>query len=248
MDGSTDEDSVNIELRAPGDVAERVIILSAIAHRGYLELEALDDDSEADGERFDLLSWLRDEHLLSAADPTEMAALQTPAGTLGHEEALSLTWSTEALAPLCWALGLLPNLPAADQTVDAAMLLDLTPLTGSPTANFLADAALRSEEDIAKARETAELWYWRATVQDLLAIASPTDRNELVSAILETAAEGAAQGNLPPPAHGDFSVDSEPYALAPDHESLSLRAEWRLRALNWLCGFGISWDTVPLDL
>ncbi len=248
MDCSPDEESIDIQLRAPEQIAIRAIILSALAHRGFLELEALDDDSEADGERFDLLSWLRDERLLSYGDPSEIAALQAPTGTLGHEEALSLTWSTEALAPLCWALGLLPGLPAADQAVDAAMLLALTPASGSPTAEFLAVAALRREEDIATAREAAELWYWRATVQDLLNTASPTDRSDLVAAILETAAEGAAQGILPPPAHGDFSVNSGPYALASDHESLALRTDCRLRALNWLCGFGMSWDTVPLDL
>jgi hypothetical protein len=33
-----------------------------------------------------------------------------------------------------------------------------------------------------------------------------------------------------------------------DLERFSSLAEERLRALNWLCGFGTSWDEVPLDI
>lgn len=245
---SYDDESVDIQLRDSGEVARRAIILSALAYRGFLELDADEDGPDADDERFDLLDWLRAENLLDDLDPAESAALQAPVGTLQPDVTLRSTWSAEALTPLCWALSLLPALSVPDPSVDVTVLLDLTPASGSPTGEFVLRAALRDEGEIAQAREAAELWYWRATVQELLSTALQDERNELVIAILETAEEGAAKGILPPPARGDFPVAGEPYAVAPDHDGLAMVAEWRLRALNWLCGFGTSWGYVPLDI
>lgn len=248
MDWSADDESIDIELRAPEDVAARAIILAALAHRGFLEVDAAaDDDPATDEDRSDLFDWLRDENLTELASPTELSTIRAQIGTLDPAEAASATWATEALAPLCWALGLAPALPPAEQPIQAESLLDLIPSTDSPTNEFIAGAQLIHEDEIARARESAELWHWRATVQELLVIATSQDRNDLVIAILETVEEGATHGLLPPPAQGDFPVNGQPYAVAPDPETLGMVAEWRLRALNWLCGFGDSWETVPLD-
>ena len=45
----------------------------------------------------------------------------------------------------------------------------------------------------------------------------------------------------------EAEVDSLPL---PDdaREPLAILATERLRALNWLCGFGSDWDHVPLDI
>ena len=249
MDLTADDESLDINLRDPEVVAIRAVILSALAYRGYLELdEDQDDELGADEDRFELIGWLRDEELIDHVEPTELAMLQAPVGTLDEAEALAATWATEALAPLSWALGLTATLAPPDQPVDVAALRDLLPSPGSPVGGLIGGASLRGEAVIAAARETAELWHWRATVQELLTAAAPADRNDLVTAVQETAAEGAALNILPPPARGDLPVNGQPYALAADHEMLATIAEWRLQALNWLCGFGTSWANVPLDL
>lgn len=248
MDSSVEDEHIDIVLRDSEPVAIRTIILAALTYRAYLELDDdREDDIGADDDRLEILDWMRDEDLVDHLEPAELDILGAPVGTLNEDGARSTTWSAEALAPLCWALGLISELSPPHQPVDAAAWLNLVPSPGSPASEFIGQATLRDEYMIATARESAELWYWRATVQELLDTVSPADRNDLVTAILETTEEAAALDTLPPSARGDFPVNGEPYALAPDHETLATIAEWRLRALNWLCGFGETWETVPLD-
>jgi len=60
---------------------------------------------------------------------------------------------------------------------------------------------------------------------------------------------GHEDGVLPTPLRGDFQAYGKNYRhLSPDQhaEAHSIAAE-RHHALNWVCGLGESWDTVPLD-
>ena len=73
---------------------------------------------------------------------------------------------------------------------------------------------------------------------------------DLRRAIREVADEAYVAEYLPPPAGHDFPVQGRPYrSLDPEvRETLSSIAAERLRAFNWLCGFGPDWDNVPLDV
>ncbi|HEV2109008.1 MAG TPA: DUF4272 domain-containing protein [Thermomicrobiales bacterium] len=244
-----EDDSLDITLRDPDEVASRSVVLAALCRRAFLELDAEQTDgSELDEDRFDLLAWLRDEDLSDHFSTEERVIFQAPVGSLDPGDTLMATWSAEALAPLCWALGLLPALPGPDRPANAEALLGLLPSPDSATGSWREDAAMRDEDAIAAAREAAELWAWRATVQELWATATVAERNDRLVAIRDVAHEGAALGLLPPPVDDDIPVLGRAYATAGDHETLAIIAEWRLRALNWLCGFGDSWDTVPLDI
>lgn len=248
MDSSGDDDSVEIELRDPAETAKRALILAALTYRGFLELDEERAGRDAATEdRFDLLAWIHDEHLIAHVEPLEMQTLQAPLGTLPEAEAQAATWSTEALTPLCWALGLIPEQAPPHEAAEATVLLDPLPVPGSPTAPFIRRSTLRDEAAIARAREIAELWYWRATMQELVTTASESELGEFLTVIAETAAEGAAAELLPPPIGDDFPVGDASYHLAGDHETIAAIAERRLQALNWLCGFGPTWETVPLD-
>ncbi len=60
---------------------------------------------------------------------------------------------------------------------------------------------------------------------------------------------GHDQGVLPAPFRGDFRAYGKTYRhLSPSQrsEAHSIAAE-RHHALNWICGFGRTWDDVPLD-
>jgi len=72
----------------------------------------------------------------------------------------------------------------------------------------------------------------------------------LNAAIRDVAAEGHVLGLLSKPRHNDFPARGRAYRrLAADAVAdLGAVAEERLRALNWLCGFGPDWDDVPLDI
>jgi hypothetical protein len=252
-DDSDDDDFVEINLREPSDVAGRLLVLVALARRGFLEQHPEQEDAESpETERFDLNHWLAEEKLTSWSEPEEMNVLQTPVGKLTDDDAVDATWSIEAAAALAWALEKIPQLPPFDEATDAASVIDAIPAPWSRTTEFRNSARLRDEIEIARVREQAELWadradtYWwqqaAAGVDDSdQTVVEPTLEEiqaDIQSGIAETAAEAHAAGLIPPPDHDDFPTRFGPFGmLTPeDVEELELIATQRLRALNWLCG------------
>lgn len=257
-----DDEFVEINLRQPADAAGKLLVLVAVARRGYLEQrqQAVDDEDDsgddqepidagaAETERFDLNHWLAEEKLTAWADSFEQSVLRTPIGGLDHQDAIDATWAIEAAAALAWALGKLPHVPRFDTPVDAAAVIDAIPVPWSRTTEFRNEATLRGEEDIAKVREQAELWADRADTQrwlqagDMLDEADgpgdPSILGDLESAVADTAAAARAAGLLPPLQEGDFPTRFGPYrTLGHDEvDELEALANQRLHALNWLCG------------
>lgn len=242
------DDEIEINLRPARQVAARVVVLSTVAQRAFLETAANDPDAAA--ERFDIVAWLKTEGLADAVSASERRLLETPLSALDAEDANSAGWSAEALVALGWALGLTPAMPPADTPADPSAILAAVPTPWDKTASFLDAAQLRPEPEIATERERAELWHWRAELADAYAAASPGQRRDLTAAAREVARDAAAAGLIPTPVGGDFPVRGTSYRAIPDEEQdvlASIAAE-RVHALNWLCGFGSDWDHVPTEV
>lgn len=249
-DPSSDE-FLEIVLRSPHEAAERALILSAVCRRAFLEErpeEVAGDDVE--GERFDLVAWLRAEGLDSGATDGERRLLDARVGGLSPDDAAEASWRTEALVALGWALDLLPEMAPYDAAADPTSVLTAVPAPWSPTTAWRRDARLRSESVIAAERERAELWHWRAETEELFADAEAdeAERAAVAAAVREVAAEARDGGILPHLIGDDFPALGAPYgALDVDAVAeLGIIAAERVRALNWLCGFGSGWDDVPL--
>jgi hypothetical protein len=244
-----DSDEIDIELRSPTEVAARAIVVAAVLRRVALEDAAATDADDAAAEAFDLREWLRGQRLADAATAHERSLLDRLPGDLSVAEVQDESWLGEGFAVLAWALALaeLPPLggPAAIDTALAAL-----PAPWDSTAAWIAAARLRPEPAIAAARERAELWHWRASVEAARRSAAPADRAEYDEAIREVAAEAGATGLLDQRAAGDFALGGDPVRALPADRigDLTALAAERLRALNWLCGFGVDWDDVPLDI
>ncbi len=242
LDAWDDDETIEINLRDPAEVAARLLDLVAIARRGFLEQrpDLIVDDS-ADAERFDLRSWLAEEKLLDFVWPEELEVLDTPIGELTSEDVAWATWCVEGAVTLAWALQLVSSIPPYDQATDAASVLDVIPAPWSRTTEFRTSAKLRDEETIARERELAELWYDRAdTYWWLVEETDDTDGvlADLRESILETAAEAHAAGIIGRPMAGDFPTRKGAYRdLLPDTvETYEAIAVHRAVALNWLCG------------
>jgi len=269
----SDDEFIEIETRPAAEVARRAIILSAVCRRAFLELSDAgegvappltghvggdpddgggragdDDDGAGDvGEGFDLLAWLLDEGLSDDLTPDEVSLLRAPLGALDRDEAEGLTWTVEALTGLVWALGLLPAPPAFDRPTDGEALLSVLPEPESPTGTFCREARLRDETEIAAARDEAEIWDWRAGLQPELRHPDRARQRDAREALADVVAEARDSGLLPPLPATDLLVSGEPYATVDDDALVTLAAiaSHRLHALNWVCGFGETWDTVP---
>ena len=249
-DGDAD-DELDITLRAPAVVASRAVVLSVVCRRAHLELAPGDlgpDDPE--GERFDLAAWIAEEGLDPVLTPAEQRLLKTRVGKLPRTDVLAASWQIEGLAVLAWALALLADPPAYDAPVEPAALLALIPAPWTSTRSLRTTANLRPESEIADERERAELWHWRAETAATPAGTSARDDRDLRALVREVAEEAHAAGLLAPPAGHDFPVAGRPYRdlSAEAREPLAIVAAERLRALNWLCGFGTDWEHVPLDI
>lgn len=247
-----DEQEIEISLRSPEEVGARIVVLAALCRRLFLEdptaKEALEEDPET--ERWDLNAWLDERGLSAILTPEERRLLERPVGRLTPEELARGPWLSEALVALAWAVSLMDALPQPMGPADVATVLPRIPAPWDELRPFIGRLSLRSEAEIALERERAEIWAWRAGIEAERRAARGRAAHELQAVIEEVVQEAAASGLLPPAKLADFQVDSVPFSALPMEqvEQIALISSARLHALNWLCGFGETWDTVPLDI
>jgi hypothetical protein len=170
-------------------------------------------------------------------------ALERLPADAADPELVEAVWEGEGLGMLVWALGR-AQLPPYDRRFDHARLLETT----------LESAALRSAEEIDRARQVARLWHWRARTAALQSeaggeVALPTQWQSFDQLVGATAMRGYERGLLPRPVRGDFPAFATIYrSLSAEQRAEAHQLAWqRHRALNWLCGLGKSWETVPTD-
>ena len=180
------------------------------------------------------------ERCRALADDVRAALLRLPSEG-SNPGVVDAVWRGESLGTLLWVLQL-AELPPYDRPFDPNEVV----------ATSLEGASLRDPPALKLERESARLWHWRARTTELQASGNPelpgryATFDQLIAA---TAMRGHDQGVLPPPLRGDFRAYGKIYRhLSPDQraEAHSIAAE-RHHALNWVCGYGDSWDTVPLD-
>jgi len=244
-----DDEEIDIELRTPAEARARILILAAVLRRLALEDALPDPAGELLGDAFDERAWLQDQGLAGDLTPRESALLDRPVGSSAQEEIAEASWQGEALTALAWAVGV-GDMPPVDATSDPRPVMDLVPRPWDSIQRWMSDPAIVSESDAVRERELAEIWHWRATTELLLREASAADRREYESAIREVAAEALDAGIVPALRDGDFLARGHSMndLAQGDVDELVAVTGQRLRALNWLCGFGDAWDDVPLDV
>ena len=242
-------DDLDINLRSPAEAAARSIVLSSLLRRLALEPGVGEGGDDAAAETFDLRQWLTGEGLDVHMTPHEAAIISQPAGSLTPEDIAVISWQGEALDALAWALGIAATRHPG-QSAPIEPLLEVIPEPWDSARGWIEQTNLLPEADIARERERAEIWHWRAVAESLRRDASPHERQELDAAIREVIADALASGLLDKPTVADFTVGGVAVRALPAREldRIVLIGRARLHALNWLCGFGESWDDVPLDI
>jgi hypothetical protein len=249
-DGLLEEpDEIDVELRTPAEVRTRVLILAAILRRLALENAPDDDAAELLADAFDEREWLRDQGLAGALTKREAALLSSPLGSLAPEAIVEASWQGEGLIALAWAIGIV-EMPPIDATSDPRPVIDIAPRPWDAVEGWMMDPSIVSESDAVRERELAEIWHWRATTELLLREGSPADREDYEAAIREVATEALAAGKLPALRDGDLPARGRSIRdlAGDDLDELTAVTGQRLLALNWVCGFGDSWDDVPFDV
>jgi hypothetical protein len=251
MSDLEDDLSIDINLRPAQEVGERMLILAALIRIALVETEDDDeiDPRDAAAELADLRDALQIGQWASTLTPEERDFLLRAGGRLTETDLLAMIWRLEALAALSWATYGPAELPPIWQLADPSAIIGSIPAPWEDVDEFIKQLDLRTDEEIAEERERAELWAWRSAIEVDLEFASGRERTELLETLRETVAE-AADARLLIGGRNDFLVDGRPFSSA-DPETKALIAEislQRLHALNWIAGYGDSWDDVPLDL
>lgn len=231
-------DELDILPRQPREVARRAVALATLARRGVLEVDGETDAYARETDRFDLASWARSE-LADTLTDREARILAAPIGELGEDDLADCDDALVAAAALAWALGVAPveRLPVPDDGEAEEAVLDWAPQPWAALDTLARRLELRPEETLANERERWELWYWRANE------AEPGEDGfeEVIAAVRDA--------GLIPTAGGDLATDAaRPFGeLAPDAQAeIAWLAERRVRALNWVTGFGEDWDSAPV--
>src|SRR6478609_45557 len=203
------DDTLEINLRAPRDAALRLLIEIGIVNRAGLEATAQSDDAKADEERFDLYAWLVDAGAEPLMSHFEQGIFNERVGELVDEDVRELSFSLETAGLLAWALGRIEADAGTPVRVNGGALLASLPGPGDAVGAFVNDAKLRSLEEIAEAREIAEIWCWRIDAGIDRDTLSPTEKRELDETVLVTADEAMTAGYLHETIDGDFALNGK---------------------------------------
>jgi len=243
---------MNDALPPPRTAAERILCLMAVGARAYFEGEFHVQKSEEGAvASVQLLNeWLVGETLWKKLSRAELVLMGKPAGGWTERERLSGGWRPESAGIIAWSLGLLA-MPPYDTTFRPGHILDVIPERGNSTGDWIGQAQYRPGDEIAEARDVAELWLWRAGVETHLRNHDPPDSRvgrsweELIS----DSARNQEQEGWFQAIDSDYPAKGKPYARLTESEWWLMRsiAHERLYGLNWLCDEEKDWDLVALD-
>jgi hypothetical protein len=246
------DDEIEINPRSPFEAGRRLIVLASLVRRLFLEDELARESlgNEAGEERFDLLAWLENSELGNEIESAERTLLSKPIGDFTPDDHWAISSQVEGYAVLGWYLNLIATLPGFESPDVLDELLTKVPQPWDAVGPWLDEVNARSLDELAAQRELAEIWLWRAEVEEEKVMASGRERTEINLAVRETAIEALNAGLVPELTDGDLPVGGKAFkALEMDEqEALGLIAYHRLRALNWLCGYGDSWSEAPLEI
>ena len=182
----------------------------------------------------------------------ERRFLGTPIPDIPREAVVQFSWRAENLHCLLWALGIVDALKAYDdqsgpESVDFSLLAD--------ARAFVSTATLRAGDEIAAARDRAELWNWRARTRRLQDENRPfpamPGREEASwdDVVRLTARKVAERGDPVPLLDEDLAAFGKAVRALGEEEARTVAsiAQERQFALNWLCGHapGNRWEATP---
>jgi hypothetical protein len=246
------DDEIDINPRPAQEAGRRLIVLASLCRRAFLEDDIAGGvlGDELENERFDILAWLDDTGLTDDIEPSERSLLAQAIGSITDLDQLDSLMRLEAAGAIAWYLEILPEIPGFDVDTSTTSFLDQIPSPWDSIAAWLAALEPRSLEDLAAQRELAEIWTWRAEIEEQRLIADGNERSRIEATIRETALEAVNAGLFSSHVKGDLPIGGSAFGdLGRDEQQgIGWAASDRLHALNWLCGYGDSWSDVPLDI
>jgi hypothetical protein len=235
------DDGGGLQPPQPRRVADRAMVLVALAVRGLLEEDA-GKPAEARAEELRRCVVGQLDELLGGrpeCESGERALLETPVGRAPKQTAVDALWRAEAVPVLLWALGA-RELPDHDAEEHACALAEEAGLRGGATPDWFDAPKLRPAEELDAARRALTAVHWRLREQRLRP--GPVD---FVGFAANNWFGGASLQGIPL-AGRDLAVAGRPVFEADDEllSPVASRVCERHRAANWLVGVHRTWSRV----
>jgi hypothetical protein len=138
-------------------IAERTIVLCAVAARGFLDAESPADAEEMQS---DLIEFIERNELVDELEPTEAALLAAPIGSLDRQSMIDSTWRLEGMSVLAWTLGV-ADIPPHDHAVEGIRTCVSLGLLSRETPLLLTLPQRRPPEQIARMESRLFGIHWR---------------------------------------------------------------------------------------
>lgn len=235
-----DEDSIDIQPWPVIELIGRGVALATVARRGMLEVDDERDDFDLETDRFDLVTWARTE-LQNWITDDELRILNTTTSEMSDDDLSTCDNALVSATAIAWALRAVSTerLPLPEQEEVDQQTLAWAPEPWNKVRSLQSRARIRTDEELASERERWELWFWRTTE----AMEDPDAISDVVEELQETGLIPVVDGDLANDEGTPFGQLSED-----EQDDVAWLAELRLRTLNWVCGFGESWESAPLYL
>jgi hypothetical protein len=133
--------------REPRQIAQRAIVLGAMAMRGSLEVTDHPRTAELASR---LLPWLCEVGCDEEVDPIEREELATPLGGLSSSQRIDVNWAGEAAAFFCWAIRLGDALHRSEPADQSAVIRTLRILRAD-AVELQRDASVRTVAELEEA-------------------------------------------------------------------------------------------------
>ena len=146
------------------EVADRALVLYALARRGAIELVVHEADGDpgrviqADRAREETDRWLDRESIGSAVTADERRMLDAPSGSWPSQAVKDALWCKESMGTLLWALHHVDTMPGPATEFQQSVLDEVVMRSGS-VDSFRANGTLRSPEEIETAWLEADAWF-----------------------------------------------------------------------------------------
>jgi len=221
-------------------VAQRALVLASLACRASLEEEP--EHPTAVRTYQDLTEWIPAMGIKGEFEPAEWEVISSPLGQLPERDRIDMSWRSEGLAMLAWALRRI-EFPLYDQQVDGPAVGDALGFLNDDARKLLDAPELRSAEELDWLVELTLAVHWRLREYSL----RPNAMNFAGFALkCQWAAMPVSDLTL---VENDLALRGNPVSRAPERvfgECLSIARE-RQQAANWLIGTEPVYTEVTCD-
>jgi hypothetical protein len=148
------EEEADIVMKSPGEIAERIVVLTYLSCAGQQEHL-----------REDIIEFLKSEKIWQSVSEQEKELFTKT--ELSDDDKTVIAWRSEAILFLLWTINKIESLSLPAEEVDMNEMFQVLPGFFESTEKFISSASVRSASEILDQADFAFRFQWAARETDL---------------------------------------------------------------------------------